>query len=144
MSREEYLQRGDDLERQEDEEFAQSVRKAKEAGYGNCVIFRDDGGYNRQYLTVNGGWTVDRTQAAKCLDTDEADQLAEKYNVVFFGRGPNDPGCDILVFRYPEAYQKWLAANGNADDPHPTERFMVADLKSATPYLTAKDLLRRG
>jgi len=144
MTREQYVQ-----QRQERESgFAEELRRAGENGYGNCVIFRDDGSYNRQYLTCDGAWTVNRAEAARCLNSSEADELAKKHGVVFFG-GPTDrePTCDILCFRFPDQYDRWLSANGSdidADNPHPTERFIQADLVSALPGQKARDLLRRA
>src|SRR4051812_42443688 len=98
LTREEYLEQRQRRENQ----FAEEVKKASEAGYGNCVIFRDDGGYNRQYLASDGSWTVDRAEAARCLTQEGAHKLATKHGVDFFG-GPtvSHPNCDILLFRFP-------------------------------------------
>jgi hypothetical protein len=141
MTREQCLGQSQEHEKQFDAE----ARRAGEAGYGNCVIFRDDGGYNRQYLTIHGTWTVDRAEAARCLDNKEARDLAEKHRVDIFGRSEADPTCDILSFRFPDDYNKWLADNWSemdADNPDPTQRFIDANLASALPHLLAKKLLR--
>jgi hypothetical protein len=142
ITREEYLAQRQERENQ----FAEEVKKAGEAGYGNCVIFRDDGGYNRQYLRVDGTWTVDREEAARCLGQKEADELARKHGVVFFGGvSEAEPTCGILCFRLPDDFGKWLADNWgeiDADDPSPTERFIQADLQSAVPGEKARALLR--
>ena len=142
MTREEYLEKRHEHEKQ----FAQEVKKAGEAGYGNCVIFRDDGGYNRQYLTSDGTWTVDRAEAARCLGHKEADELARKHGVVFFGgTSEAEPTCDILSFRLPDDFNRWLANNRSeidADNAEPTERFIKADLESAVPGEKARALLR--
>jgi hypothetical protein len=112
-----------------------------------CVVFRDDGGYNRQYLTRDGVWTANRKEAARCLGWDDADELAKTHGVVFFGGASDrEPTCDMLSFRYPEDYDKWLSLSGvskiDAKDGEPTERFISANLESALPHLKAKELLR--
>lgn len=123
-------------------------RRAGEAGYGNCVIFRDDGGYNRQYLAADGTWTVDREEAARCLGIYEAEELAKAYGVVFFG-GPSRayPARDILYFRNPSDYSEWLADNWGEIDAvsaEATERLIQADLRSASPFENARAILRAG
>ena len=143
ITRAEYFKRQEENKKQ----FAEDAKRAGEAGYGNCVIFRDDGGYNRQYLTRDGTWTVDRYEAARCLSWDDADELAKKYGVVFFGGvSDREPTCDIFSFRYPEDYDKWLSWSGvseiDAEDGGPTERFILANLESALPHLKIEELLR--
>jgi hypothetical protein len=141
MQREEYLERRQQREKQ----CAEKHKEAGEAGYGTCVIFRDDGGYNRQYLTSEGTWTVNRAEAARCLDEREADELAKKHGEVFFGGCTvRKPTCDVLYFRFPDQFVSWLAANGSeidADDHHPTERFILANFESALPGRKTRDLL---
>src|SRR6266849_6873584 len=118
------------------------MKSVHEAGYGSCVIFRDDGGYNRQYLTKDGTWTIDRYEAARCLGYNDASALARKHGVVFFGEASHrQPTCDVLSFRYPEDYDRWLSLSGtieiDAKNGEPTERFITADLESALPHLKA-------
>jgi hypothetical protein len=123
-----------------------ALRRAGEAGYGNCVIFRSDGDYNTQYLTSDGTWTVDRAEAARCLNSGEAKELANKYGVVFFG-GMTGPTCDMACFRSPDEYDRLLAANFSeidADDNLLTERFIQANLESALPNLKVNEILRRA
>jgi hypothetical protein len=143
MTREDYLEQRQERENQ----FAEQIKKAGAAGYGNCVIFRDDGGYNRQYLSGDGTRTVNRAGAARCLGHDEADALAKMHGVVFFGGASKaEPTCDILSFGVPDDYNQWLADNGSeidADNAEPTERFIEADLKSAVPGDKARTLLRQ-
>lgn len=144
MSREQYIEH----RREGEKRFAEEVRRAGEAGYGNCVIFRDDGGYNRQYLTADGAWTVNREEAARCRGTKEADDLAERSHVTFFGGvSEAEPSCDILTFRDPDAFNKWLANNWgeiDADDANETERIAQADFDSELADLVAAERLRRG
>lgn len=142
MTREQFVQQRQEREIRRGEE----QRQAEEKGHGKYVIFRDDGGYNRTYLTSNGAWTVNRAEAARCLSLGEANELAKKHGVVFFG-GPtaSEPTCDLLCFTLPDQYDRWLSANGSeidADDPYPTERFIEADFASVLPSEKAKDLLR--
>jgi len=142
MTRENYLEQRQESENQ----FYQQVKIAGESGYGTCVIFRDDGGYNRQYLTSEGIWTVNREEVARCLGHKEADELARKHGVVFFGGASEaDPTCDILCFRLPKDFERWLASNCSeidADDAGPTERLIEADLMSVLPGERARALLR--
>jgi hypothetical protein len=117
ITREQYLHGRQEREKQLAEEF----RRAGEAGYGNCVIIREYGGYNRQYLTTDGTWTVNRAEAARCLGSKEADDLAKRHGVGFFGgASETEPSCDILRFRFPDDYDTWLANNWSeidADNP---------------------------
>ena len=118
---------------------AEEARLANEAGYGNCVIFRDDGGYNRQYLTSDGGWTVNRGEAARCLNSRAADELAKRHGVAFFG-GANEfmPTCDVLQFRFPEQFKRWrqkVLSEVDAKEARLTERFVRA------PHHKARNLL---
>jgi len=139
-TREEYL----DLRRKREKRFAEEVKRAGENGFGNCVIFRDDGGYNRQYLTADGAWTINRAKAARCLSSTEAEKLAERYGVVFFGSFPGRPTCCYLSFARPDKFDRWFGSSNtkvDAKDHHPTERFIQADLESAVPGLRARQIL---
>jgi hypothetical protein len=144
LTRVKYLEQRQERENQ----FTEELKKTGEAGYGTCVIFRDDGGYNRQYLTRTRTWTVNRREAARFLGVREAEQVAKKYCVVFVG-GPtvSHPSCDILSFRFPDQFNRWAGEDGDAidaDDPSPTERLICADFESVVPQLKARALLREG
>jgi hypothetical protein len=90
-------------------------REVAEAGYGNCVLFRKDSGYDRQYFTIDGAWTVNSHEAARCLDKDEAKELAKKHGV--------DPSTyDSLTFITPEDFQRWL------EDPHADDHIEERDV----------------
>ena len=138
-----------DQKRQERERTSSEKRRMiGEQGYGNYVIFADDGGFNRQYLAADGTWTVDRAKAARCLDSSEAFDLAKSYSVTFFGGITfAEPSCDMLYFTCPNDFNNWVndkSSGVDAANPGLTERFIQADLESAASEHYAQNMLRQA
>src|SRR5262249_426298 len=91
--------------------------------HGTCVVFgHEDGGTmgTTTYLCADGTWTKNRSQAARCLDIKEARQLCKHYNIsTGGGEHLRDACCDMLPFRRPEDYKRWVDRMGTDDDEPP-------------------------